>query len=74
MANMWMVRSASGGRLADVCHEKGVVAIGWGDIGDLSQFKDKQAIINAIESKWPEWSPERVMFLPTCRVSRTITS
>ena len=38
---MWMVRSVSGGRLADECIAKGVVSIGWGDIGDLSGYKVK---------------------------------
>lgn len=58
---MWMVRSASGGRLADECIAKGVVAIGWGDIGDLSGYKDKKAIIRAMEQQWPDWKPGRVM-------------
>jgi len=58
---MWMVRSASGGRLADECISKGVVAIGWGNIGDLSRFKDKKSIIHAMEQQWPDWKPGRVM-------------
>jgi len=44
---MWMVRSASGGCLADACRAKGIVAISWGEIGDLSAFKDKKAVIGA---------------------------
>lgn len=35
---MWMVRSATGGSLADEFKEKGVVAIGWDLIGNLEQF------------------------------------
>lgn len=58
---MWMVRSASGGRLADECISKGVVTIGWGDIGDLSRFEDKKSIIHAMEQQWPDWKPGRVM-------------
>jgi restriction system protein len=53
---MWMVRAASGGRLADEFKEQGVVAIGWGDIGDLDQYKDKAAILEAIKKNWPDWA------------------
>lgn len=57
---MWMVRSASGGLLADEFYEKKVVAIGWGDIGDLAKFKDKAAIISAIQKNWTDWSDGKV--------------
>jgi restriction system protein len=52
---MWMVRSASGGRLADEFREKGVVAIGWGDVGDLKQCTDKQEILDKVVQCWPDW-------------------
>jgi restriction system protein len=58
---MWMVRSASGGRLADEFKEKGVVAIGWGEIGDLNKYKDKAAILEAIRVQWPDRSQARLM-------------
>jgi restriction system protein len=58
---MWMVRSASGGRLADEFIEKGIVAIGWNDIGDLGKYTDKAAIIAAVENAWPDWPEGRVM-------------
>ncbi len=54
---MWMVRSAVGGRLADAYHDQGVAGIGWGDLGDLDQFKDKSAMLFAIETQWPDWRP-----------------
>lgn len=57
---MWMVRSASGGRLADECREKGVVAIGWGDLGDVNQYKDKKVIISALKKSWPEWKSGKI--------------
>jgi len=53
---MWMVRSASGRRLADEFKEQGVVAIGWSDVGDLSQYKDKEAILEAVRRRWPDGS------------------
>jgi restriction system protein len=58
---MWMVRSASGGSLADSFHEKNIVAIGWGDIGDLAKYKDKAALLKAIKSNWSEWADGKIM-------------
>lgn len=58
---MWMVRSASGGHLADEFKAKGVVAIGWNDIGDLKKYSDKQHVIAAMEKVWPDWPDGRIM-------------
>lgn len=58
---MWMVRAATGGRLADEFVEKGVIAIGWSDIGDISKFNDKNAIVAAVRGAWPDWPDGRVM-------------
>ncbi len=58
---MWMVRSASGGRLADEFVELNVVAIGWGDIGNLNQYKTKSEILSAVKENWPDWSDGRHM-------------
>jgi restriction system protein len=52
---MWMVRAAAGGRLADEFLEKRLVAIGWSDIGDLSQYKEKPALVAAVRKQWPAW-------------------
>ncbi len=57
---LWMVRSASGGRLADEFVEKGLVALGATPVGDLSRFSDKQAIIEALEELRPEFKPGRL--------------
>lgn len=56
---MWMVRAASGGVLADQFREKGVVAIGWSDVGDLSRFKNKEEFLEAVASTYPDWSAGR---------------
>lgn len=56
----WMVRAAEGGRLADDFRDKGVVAIGWRDIGNLSQYPDKQAILKAVREAWPDWPAGKV--------------
>ncbi|TQE99487.1 MAG: restriction endonuclease [Spiribacter salinus] len=42
---MWMVRAARGGRLADEFLDKRCVAIGWGQYGDLNQYRDKAALL-----------------------------
>lgn len=52
---MWMVRAASGGSLAEAFIERGVIAIGWGEIGDLSKLKDKASILKAVKDAWPGW-------------------
>jgi len=54
---LWMVRSASGGRLADEFVEKGFVALGAAPVGDLVQFRDKQALLEALEKQRPEHKP-----------------
>ncbi len=56
---MWMVRSATGGRLADAFVEANLIAIGWADIGDLNQYKNKSEILSAIKTHWPDWSDGR---------------
>jgi restriction system protein len=58
---MWMVRAASGGHLADEFKAKGIVAIGWNDIGNLKNFKEKKEVISAVREEWPEWPAGRVM-------------
>jgi restriction system protein len=51
-----MVRSAAGGRLADECVEKKVVAIGWDRVGDLSPFTDKNSVRESLRQYWPNAS------------------
>ncbi len=50
-----MVRAGERGRLFDVFREKGVVAIGWGKLGDVSLLKEKDAVTAAIKKNWPDW-------------------
>jgi len=57
---LWMVRSASGGRLADEFVENGLVALGAAPVGDLSQFSDKQALMAALKKQRPDFKPGRV--------------
>lgn len=52
---MWMVRCAERGRLFEDFKEKSVVAIGWGEVGDLSNFNDRAELVNRIKEIWPLW-------------------
>lgn len=58
MANnpMWMVRAGEKGYRFGDCKENSVVAIGWGDIGDLNEFRSREELSSRIQSNWPDWS------------------
>ena len=58
--SFWMVRSASGGRLADEFVEKGVVALGAASIGDLQGFRDKKALLEALQKLQPDFKPGKL--------------
>ncbi len=49
---MWMVRAGEGAYLIDE-FEKGYVAIGWNDIGDLSNVEDQEQIREIYQSVYP---------------------
>lgn len=52
---MWMVRSGDGGRYADDARGKGIVGLGWSDIGDPNTYNSKSALIGAIQVAFPEY-------------------
>jgi len=56
--NAWMVRAERKGRLYDVFKERGVVAIGWREIGDLSALRSRDSILARVKQQWPELSPQ----------------
>lgn len=45
MARAWVVRAGDDNELAATVEEKSVVAIGWRELGDLSAFKDRPAML-----------------------------
>jgi restriction system protein len=53
---MWMVHAGPGGKAFDDFKERAVVAIRWVELGDLTPFKDKDAIRKAVNARWPEWT------------------
>lgn len=53
---MWLVRADSGGRLAADFQEKGIVAIGWKDVRNVAQLKDRADFLKAVMTACPEHS------------------
>lgn len=53
MAKAWMVRAEQGGRLFDVFKDNGIVAIGWAEVGDLTEAKSRKSIAQQIAAWWP---------------------
>ncbi|NTF63416.1 restriction endonuclease [Rhizobium rhizogenes] len=60
MRKSWMVRADRNGRLFDVFKEKSAVAIGWGDIGDLTQIKNRKTISEKVAATWPEMKSQGI--------------
>ena len=54
--NMWMVRAGEGGRLFDDFKNKGVIAIGWKEVKDLSHVKSPKEIKEMVKSAYPHYS------------------
>ena len=54
LMTMWMVRAGTNGTLFPDFVEKGFVAIGWHEFGDLNQFKSRQMILDAVLAKYPK--------------------
>lgn len=52
----WMVR-AEGGTLIDLFLENHIVAIGWHEIGDLTNTTDRDTVLRLVEQKWPDNQP-----------------
>lgn len=54
MAN-WMVRAGKKGVFFDDFRERGIVAIGWQDMGDLRQFTDRTQMVDAVKAAYPSF-------------------
>ena len=52
---MWMVRAEVGSRLFRPFMDKGLVAVGWPEVGDLTSFGSRDAILERIQEIWPDW-------------------
>jgi len=58
MPKMWMIRAEVGGRLFDAFKEKGVAAIGWGEIGSLENLKTREEIFQKVQAAWSDWKTQ----------------
>jgi len=54
---LWLVRAGSHGERVKFDLENKVAAIGWEEIGDLSQFASREEILAEITEKYPEKKP-----------------
>ncbi|WP_456445858.1 restriction endonuclease [Thiolapillus sp.] len=52
----WMVRAEVGGKYFNDFKEKGIVAVGWSELGDLSSLKNREAFRDAVKAQWPSWN------------------
>ncbi len=57
---MWMIRN-SGGKFVDDFIDKGMVGVGWDDVGSLSALKDRDQIIEKVKVTWPEYKPMKAV-------------
>jgi restriction system protein len=56
MRQNWMIR-AEGGTLIEMFLTKKIAAIGWSEMGDLSQYSDKSKMLQGITEAWPMNKP-----------------
>ncbi len=57
MSTAWMVRAGRAGYVIDEFYERGVIAIGWSQLVDLSAITEKKALRALIEREYPDWKP-----------------
>ncbi len=56
---MWMVRAGQHAHLYNEFKEKGIVAIGWNDVGDLSQITNPDQIKNVVRKTYSDYKPAK---------------
>jgi len=54
--NAWVVRAGEGGYLFDEFKKNGIVAIGWNEIGNLTNVTDPNKIKEMVKDKYPNYS------------------
>lgn len=55
-----MIRAERGGLLFDTFEERGMVAIGWADVGSLVELRDRDVISQKVREHWPEYTRMQV--------------
>jgi hypothetical protein len=54
----WAISLGEGGRLWNECQEKGIVAIGWDELGNLKDYTNQKAIADKLRSGRTAGAPE----------------
>ncbi len=56
----WMVRAGRNGLFFEDFRDRSIVAIGWADVGDLSDLRSREAIANVVRRAFPDYSEQSV--------------
>jgi restriction system protein len=57
---LWVIHIGNNDRIAMRARDKGFVCIGWAKLGDLSKYKTREALKEAMVKTWPDWKPRSV--------------
>lgn len=57
---LWVVHIGNDDRIALRAREEGFVAIGWEEMGDLSQFATREEMRSAMEKTYPSWKTKTI--------------
>jgi len=60
MKNGWMIRAGGGGVFVEDFRKKSAIAIGWNELGNLTQYSDHKALKQAYQQTWPNHKPGAV--------------
>lgn len=60
MATSWMVRAGEGSYLFEEFKSNNCVAIGWSELGDISDVSTKEAIRELLAAKYSDWKTRRI--------------
>lgn len=58
MRNTWMVRAETAGRLYDDFKDRSAVAVGWHELGPLTELTRREQIAEAVARQWPDEHPQ----------------
>src|SRR5437868_5984223 len=59
--NVWMIRAGQGGYLAEEFGNKNIVAIGWSQLGDLTNLRSREEIWDLCRKTYPKDKPGKVI-------------
>ncbi len=57
---LWVIHIGNNDRIALRARDKGFVCIGWARLGDLSKYRTREALKEAMVKTWPDWKPRSV--------------